>query len=377
MNIFIDENIPYADEFFSGIGKVTRFAGRELTAEQLTETDALLVRSITKVNQTLISKAPKLKFVGTATIGEDHIDKPFLSEKGITFTSAPGCNAISVAEYVISSLYVLAEKYNFDVYSKTVAIIGVGNIGKALQQKLTALGMSILLCDPLRQKDETGFVSLEHALTHADIVSFHTPITKAGEHATHHLLNKDNISLLKKDVCLINASRGEVIDNHALLAEIVHRQKNNKQAIKLVLDVWENEPEPLLELIEYTDIASAHIAGYSLEGKARGTEMLYQALCQYLTIPVTKKLDDLLPTPSVEKLGLNPDSSIENQLKQAIYLVYDPRRDDALFRNLLSVNGFDWLRKNYPIRREWSSLKIERISNNEKGLSFSKIGFDV
>lgn len=377
MNIFIDENIPYADDFFSDIGDITRFAGRELTAEQMTTADILLVRSITKVNQALLSQADKLSFVGTATIGEDHIDKTLLANKGVTFTSAPGCNAISVAEYVISSLYVLAEKYHFDLLTKTVAIIGVGNIGKALQKKLTALGINLLLCDPVREQTEDGFVSLDYALTHADVVTFHTPLTASGNHPSFHLLNEGNIQLLKQDVCLINASRGEVIDNQALLNEIHRRDKNQELTIKLVLDVWENEPNPLLELIEYTDIASAHIAGYSLEGKARGTEMLYQAVCQHLGLPSVKKLDELLPTPSVTKLVLNSQEQEVNQLKQVIHLVYDPRRDDALFRNLLAVKGFDWLRKNYPIRREWSSLKLERISNNEKGLNFLQIGFDV
>ncbi|WP_299269087.1 4-phosphoerythronate dehydrogenase [uncultured Psychrosphaera sp.] len=377
MNIFIDENIPYADDFFSDIGEITRFAGRELTAEQMTTADILLVRSITKVNQALLSKADKLSFVGTATIGEDHIDKTLLANKNVTFTSAPGCNAISVAEYVISSLYVLAEKYHFDLLTKTVAIIGVGNIGKSLQKKLMALDINLILCDPVREQTEDGFVSLDHALTHADVVTFHTPLTASGNHPSFHLLNEDNIQLLKQDVCLINASRGEVIDNQALLNEIHRRDKNQELTIKLVLDVWENEPNPLLELIEYTDIASAHIAGYSLEGKARGTEMLYQAVCQHLGLPIVKKLDELLPIPSVTKLVLNNQEQEVNQLKQVVHLVYDPRRDDALFRNLLAVKGFDWLRKNYPIRREWSSLKLERISNNEKGLNFLQIGFDV
>ena len=377
MNIFIDENIPYAEDFFAELGNITRFAGRELTAEQVSVADILLVRSITKVNSQLLNQAKNLSFVGTATIGEDHIDKTLLQQIGITFTSAPGCNAISVAEYVISSLYVLSEKYNFNLLDKTVSIIGVGNIGKALQNKLMALGINLLLCDPERDQTEEDFVDLEYALTHADIVTFHTPLTSTGKSPTFHLLNEENIHLLKQDVCLINASRGEVIDNQALLAEAIRREKQNELPLKLVLDVWENEPTPLFELIKYTDIASAHIAGYSLEGKARGTEMLYQSVCQHLNLPIVKRLDKLLPVPSVTNLVLNNEYQSETQLKAAIHLVYDPRRDDALFRNLLAKNGFDWLRKNYPIRREWSSLKLERITNNEKGLNFLKIGFDI
>ncbi len=377
MNIFIDENIPYADAFFSELGNITRFAGRELTASEMQLADILLVRSITKVNSDLLSQAKALSFVGTATIGEDHIDKTLLKNKGISFTSAPGCNAVSVAEYVISALFVLAEKHHFNLSNKTVAIIGVGNIGKALQQKLNALNINLLLCDPERDQSEASFVSLEHALSHADIVTFHTPLTRSGDNPTFHLLNETTIKLLKQDVCLINASRGEVIDNQALLAEIRNRQSNGQLPIKLVLDVWENEPNPLLELIEHTDIASAHIAGYSLEGKARGTEMLYQAVCQHLNLPVKVKLENLLPQADVTSLTMHKDGSNIADLKSAIHLVYDPRRDDALFRNLLAKKGFDWLRKNYPTRREWSSLQLALRVNEQHSNNILQLGFDV
>lgn len=379
MNILIDENIPYATEFFSNIGSITRFSGRELVSEQLVETDILLVRSITKVNDALLKQAKNLKFVGTATIGEDHIDKQLLAERGIAFSSAPGCNAISVAEYVISSLYVLAEKYQFDLFTKKVAIIGVGNIGKALQTKLAVLGLELLLVDPIRQKNEnaSGFVSLEYALSNADVVTFHTPLTYEGEHKTHHLLNEQTVKLLKEDVCLINACRGEVFDNRALLSQIKKRAAQHIQPIKLVLDVWENEPSPLAELIPFTDIATAHIAGYSLEGKARGTEILYHKVCELMKQSVKVKLPALLPIATHSNLTLQKNSHDENALKSLIHLVYDVRRDDALFRHYLTSKGFDWLRKNYPIRREWSSLALDIKKNDQKGVNFLQLGFAI
>ena len=378
MNILIDENIPYAEEFFADIGKVIRFAGRELQPEQLIDVDVLLVRSITKVNAALLSQANKLKFVGTATIGEDHIDKSYLANKGINFSSAPGCNAVSVAEYVLSVFYVLAEKYHFNLLDKTVAIIGVGNTGKGVKSKLDALGVNTLLVDPPRANNEESqdFVELEFALKNADIITCHTPLIRNGENPTYHLINESNLSLLKDDVCLVNACRGEVIDNQALLEHIKHRQSNEQPAIKLALDVWENEPHPLLELIPFTDIATAHIAGYSLEGKSRGTEMLYQKVCDLWHFKKDKKLSDFLPKADVTHLTVENEIDVM-AMKSMIHFVYDVRRDDALFRRLLSLNGFDWLRKNYPVRREWSSLTIVNQQQGKKVPQFCQLGFDI
>lgn len=383
MHFLIDENIPYAEEFFSDLGQITRFPGRELTAEQLADADVLLVRSITKVNEALLSKAEKLKFVGTATIGEDHIDKAVLAEKGIAFSSAPGCNAVSVAEFVISALFVLTEKYGFQLSDKTVGIVGVGNIGKALKAKLEALGINLLLCDPPRQDAESTdeFVDLDYLLANSDVVTFHTPKTKTGKHPSFHLLNEVNLPLLKQDVVLVNASRGEVIDNQALLKEVQRREQHNEQAIKLVLDVWENEPNPLPELIEYCDLATAHIAGYSLEGKSRGTEMLYQRVCELLSLPKDKNLSTLLPQHNIQHLMLNTLPDDESEIKALTHLIYDIRRDDALFRGLLKEKGFDWLRKNYPVRREWRSVKLQLVQqsncSDQKASKYLQLGFDI
>jgi len=382
MKFLIDENIPFANEFFQDMATIERFSGRALSPEQLIDADALLVRSITKVNEALLSQANRLKFVGTATIGEDHIDKSLLQERGIGFSSAPGCNAVSVAEYVISAILILAEKYHFNFFDKTIAIVGIGNIGKALQEKLMALGVNLLLCDPIRQKNEqesngNEFVDLKTALTEADIVTLHTPLTRTGQAPTYHLINQSNLELLKEDVCLINACRGEVVDNAALLEHIRWREKNGRKAIKLVLDVWEDEPNPMQALLPHVDIASAHIAGYSLEGKSRGTEMLYQRVCQTFGIENSKSLASLLPQSDISKLSIDGASNSQALLKKLVHLVYDVRRDDALFRALLNDKGFDWLRKNYPIRREWSSLQLNVENNLSNSMNFSQLGFAI
>lgn len=379
MKFLIDENIPYAHEFFADLGDVQRFAGRELKSEQLIDADVLLVRSITKVNAELLSQANKLQFVGTATIGEDHIDKALLQQKGIHFSSAPGCNAVSVAEFVISALYVLAEKYQFELVDKTLGIVGVGNIGKVIQKKAQALGFEILLCDPPRAKQESSddFIDLNELLTKSDIVTFHTPLTRGGDNPSFHLLNEHNIQLLKQDVVLVNASRGEVIDNTALYQEVLRRQNAGESAIKLVLDVWENEPNPMSELIEYCDLVSAHIAGYSLEGKARGTEMLYQKVCELFEFDSSKQLSALLPPHPISNLTFDKVPETQNELKALMHLIYDVRRDDALFRQLLNDKGFDWLRKNYPQRREWSSIPLVFNCSDQKNSKFLQLGFDI
>ncbi len=369
MKILFDENMPYAKEFFSEIfGAATQlqpFSGRDLTAQQVSDADVLLVRSITKVNEALLKENSTLSFVGTATIGMDHIDQDYLKQRGIEFHSAPGCNAISVAEYVISSLVILAERYLLDLSQLTVGIVGGGNTGSRLSEKLTALGITHKICDPLLAKnsqDTREFSSLDDVLK-CDVISLHVPKIIGGAHPTYHLLDESRLSKLTDKQILISACRGEVIDNQALLV-----LKKQGHGLKLVLDVWEGEPEVLTPLIDYTEIATAHIAGYSLEGKARGTEMLYQALCghiekrQHIIIEPRCQLVNLLPTASIPLIQLNQKFN-QVVLNQLVKMVYDVRRDDAIFRQQLSSQGFDSLRKNYPTRREFSAVQVTLSSN--------------
>jgi len=381
MKIFFDENMPYAEAFFSDFcaaGELVPFSGRDLTAEQVRDADVLLVRSITQVNEALLKDNKNLSFVGTATIGMDHIDQNYLAKRNIAFHSAPGCNAISVAEYVISSLVVLAERYLLDLTQLTVGIVGGGNTGTRLSEKLTALGITHKICDPLLEQnkdDNRNFASLDEVLN-CDVISLHVPKIIDGEYPTYHLLNESRLNNLKENQILISACRGEVIDNKALLA-----LKQQGHALKIVLDVWEGEPDVLLPLIKYTEIATPHIAGYSLEGKSRGTEVLYHALCehvekrQHINIEPKCQLVNLLPTASISSIELNQEFN-DTILNQLVKMVYDVRRDDAIFRQQLSSQGFDALRKNYPIRREFSAVRVTLLSNTSSDvphrLGFSK-----
>ena len=373
MNIFIDENIPFGEAFFKRFGNVTTFSGRGVSAEQIKNADILLVRSITKVNKSLLSLNKKIQFVGTATIGTDHIDLEYLQQRNITFSSAPGCNKISVAEYVLSSLLVLAEKQQFQLVDKTVAIVGAGNTGSAVYKCLSGLGITCILYDPPLSEagDKRQFCKFEDVLK-ADVISLHVPKVKEGRFKTVHLFDQNALSRLNQNQILINACRGEVIDNKVLLNLALI-----KKAPTLILDVWENEPNIEKQLLPFVDIATPHIAGYSLDGKVRGTEMLYQVLCEHLNVESISKSTDFMMKNNISEMKVEQTITTE-LLKSLVHLIYDVRRDDALFRKKVDEpQGFDDMRKNYPERRELSTLNLTFSDIVKQNLSLKKIGFTV
>ncbi|OAT45766.1 erythronate-4-phosphate dehydrogenase [Proteus hauseri ATCC 700826] len=372
MKILVDENMPYAEQLFRQLGEVKAVPGRPLPADELNDTDALMVRSITKVNESLLSGKP-VKFVGTATAGFDHVDLAWLKQQQIGFSSAPGCNAIAVVEYVFSALMVLAEQDGFQLTDKTVGIVGVGNVGGRLAKRLRSLGVNVLLCDPPRADngDDETFYPLETLLNEADILTFHTPLNKSGPYTSYHLINESNLEKLPEGCILVNASRGEVVDNQALLS-VLERGK----ALRVVLDVWEPEPDLSLALLDKIAIATPHIAGYTLEGKARGTTQVYEAYCDFIGQPQHVELSTLLPVPIISTISVQGELT-QSLLKQLIHLVYDVRRDDAPLRQVAGIKGeFDKLRKFYPVRREWSSLQV--ICDNETTANtLNAIGFNA
>ncbi|MBV7315022.1 4-phosphoerythronate dehydrogenase [Shewanella sp. NIFS-20-20] len=363
MKIIADQNMPYVRELFADIGEVTLVDGRQLQPQQLQCADILLVRSVTEVNAALLAEAQQLGFVGSATIGKEHIDEAHLAAQGIQFTNAPGCNAIAVGEYAFICMLELAQQQGCLLTDKTVAIIGAGNTGSALAACLTAIGMTPLLCDPLLQQsgDPREFVSLDEAIAASDIISLHVPLTREGEHPTLHMFDKARLATLAKGTWLLNCCRGGVIDNQALVEVMTAGAQ-----LSLVLDVWENEPHPLLTLVPWVTIATPHIAGYSLEGRARGSYLLYQACCQWLGLKADILLDDLLPPFPFQQLMIANSPSLHGQeldsqrrLLSLARLVYDVRDDDAMFRQVLTnVTGFDQMRKNHRHRREFSALSL-------------------
>ena len=356
--------MPLVEEIFADLGSVKRVAGRTMSADQVADADLLLVRSVTQVNEELLAQASP-KFVGTATIGTDHIDTDYLQTREIAFSSAPGCNADAVVEYVLSSVFHMAQTQGFDPADRTWGIIGVGNVGGRLQRRLEGLGYNVLLNDPPREaKGDTGFVALEQLLAEADIICMHTPLTRDGDHPSHHLLSTAELSGLNEGVILLNAGRGPVIDNTALL-----EVKQQRDDITLILDVWEHEPVVDPELAALTEIATPHIAGYSHDGKIRGTFMLYEACCQALGVEPTKTLEDFLPEPAIREVTVNDQVAALDLIR----LRYDPYRDDRDLRRTLQGNkeeravDFDRLRKQYPQRREFSSLSVSGVTSATLG----------
>jgi len=372
VKILVDENMPYARELFSRTGTVVAVPGRPIPAAELDDADGLMVRSVTKVNAELLDGKP-VKFVGTATAGTDHIDENYLNQQDIAFSAAPGCNAIAVVEYVFSALLLLAERDGFQLKDRTVGIVGVGNVGGRLQARLEALGIRTLLCDPPRadRGDAGEFLPLETLVAEADVLTFHTPLFKQGPYKTLHIADEALLQALKPNTILINACRGPVVDNAALLKVLAQRDD-----LSVVLDVWEPEPELSLPLLDKVDIATAHIAGYTLEGKARGTTQVFEAWTQFIGQPQQVPLDTLLPAPEFGTITLRGELD-QPTLKRLVHLVYDVRRDDAPLRHVAAIPGeFDRLRKNYLERREWSSLRVQ-CDNAETAALLAKLGFNA
>lgn len=381
MHIVADENIPLLDEFMDGIGTLTRLPGRSIDHTAVQAADVLLVRSVTQVSAAMLAGTP-VRFVGTCTIGTDHLDLSGLAAAGIEVASAPGCNARGVVEYVLSCLLTLAERSATNWQDKTVGIIGVGEVGGRLAATLQALGIDCLWCDPPRaEQGATGMVSLDELLDSCDVISCHVPLTHNGPHATHHLLDEKRLQGLRAGTWLINSSRGPVIDNTALLNVLQKRPD-----VLVALDVWETEPLIDPGLAALCALATPHIAGYSLDGKLRGTEQIYQALCRFLNIPATRTLAELAPSAGGGEWLMEAGTPTDWLLSKALRQVYDVRDDDARLRAMLasaaseqaSKEGFDRLRKDYPLRRECDLLQIKTtVSEPQVARRLQAAGFNL
>ena len=365
MKLLVDENITFAKEAFSSFGNLKLLNGRSFTNNEVKDADVLIVRSITPVDKELL-KNSKVKFIGTATIGTDHIDMNYLESKKIKFADAKGCNADSVAEYVFIALLRVASEEKILLKGKTIGVVGIGNIGSRVAKLAELFGMKVLKNDPPLERKGVGqnYVSLNEILD-ADIISLHVPLSSEGIDNTFHLFNSDNLKKIKPGTTIINTARGAVIDNSALLRESAQRK------FKLIIDVWENEPSINISLLERTEVGTAHIAGYSFEGKVNGTRMIYQSLCQYLNIIPTWKPE----LPKIEQIDLRvpEDETYEERLYKFFATIYNIQNDDSKLREISKyrlneqAGYFDKLRKDYPIRREFSNYTVH-LSHIERNL---------
>ncbi len=341
--------------------------------EQVRNADALIIRSSTKCDRKLLEKS-NVKFIATSTIGYDHIDTQYCEQHGIKWCNAPGCNASSVEQYILSALLIIADKYNFRLRDKTIGIVGVGHVGSRIEKMSELLGMNVLLNDPPRKRVEGPgkFVGLDHILAESDIITLHVPLYLYGADKTFHLAERSFFGAMSKNVHFLNTSRGEVVHTASLKEAI-----KNKSLESVVLDVWENEPDIDTELVDLVDIATPHIAGYSLDGKAIGTMMSVHALSRFFNLNLEDWKPENIPVP--EKTEINIEAvgkDIQDVLTEAVLKTYHVLDDDKRLRK--SIHTFEQQRAEYPLRREYGAYTIH-LSGDHSNIrqTLEKLGFVV
>jgi erythronate-4-phosphate dehydrogenase len=389
MKIVADQQISHVAQAFSAFAEVTLCKGREITAEKIQHADVLLLRSVTVVDANLL-EGSQVKFVASATSGVNHIDLDYLQKNNIGFAHARGSNARSVAEYVLSSLFVLADQNDFKFKGKTAGVIGCGEVGSRVVELFETMGVKTIMNDPplkdaqgkdVHGQDESGDEQYRdiHELFSADIITLHVPLTSDGPYPTQDLLGMEFLNQLNDDVILINTARGGVINETALKNHLACHKD-----MKVVLDVWEDEPDIDIDLLTQSDIGTPHIAGYSADGKIHATEMIFESICEFFKLDY--KWDPVIELPAANSLELPLGSELDDQdaIQMAILASYDVRGDSASLRQLSGISTeqrgqyFDELRKNYPVRGEFPATVVH-LPEGRKTLAgkLKQLGFKV
>jgi erythronate-4-phosphate dehydrogenase len=361
MKIIIDNKIPFIKGALEPFAEVLYLEGQEIKRTDVADADALIIRTRTQVNEELLGGS-RVKFVGTATIGTDHIDLDWCRNNNIYCASAPGCNSGSVMQYLASSLVYLSDKYGIEPSASTLGVIGDGNVGSKVASMASTLGYRVLLNDPPREEKEgsSAFTALEILLKKSDIISLHVPLEKEGKYPTFRMVDKHFLNAMKTGSILINTSRGPVVDEKALAENL----KSHKLKAA-VLDVWDNEPGINRELLKLACIATPHIAGYSLDGKANGTSIIIKEIADFFNLPLKEWKPLSLPVPGQY---LIETGSIDD----AIIHTYNVKEDSDLLKSNPGI--FEELRGNYRNRREFGAYKVKtadhKLLNKLKSLGF-------
>jgi len=390
LRILADADIPFANAAFGRYGEVRLLPGHAFTPEAAGEADVLLVRSVTRVDVALLANS-RVRFVGTATAGLDHVDTAYLAAQGIAFADAPGSNADSVVEYVLAALLAVAANQEVGLRGRTIGIVGCGQVGGRLAARASALGLRVLCCDPpLAEAAEArgevhAYVSFAAVLAEADVVTLHTPLTRPGttRHPTAHLMNTETLSAMKPGAWLFNASRGGVVDTNALKASL-------DRLGPVVLDVWEGEPLVDVPLARSVALATPHIAGYAYDAKVEGTRMLEAAFRRWWAEQGYPPPPPWVPTLG-EGMGLEVPPSPKEQTPEAearwldtlVRRAYDVRADDARFRATLGgaaenrAAAFRRLRAEYPVRRAFARHVVDgaAVPPSLRAPTFDGLGF--
>jgi erythronate-4-phosphate dehydrogenase len=361
VRIVADDKIPFLKGALEPFAKVTYLPGNQINRNSAMKSDALLVRTRTRCNSELLAGTP-VKFIGTATIGFDHIDTDYCEKNNILWTNAPGCNSSSVQQYIAAALLRISAESGFSLKNKALGIIGVGNVGSKVQNLANALGMKAILNDPPRERKEgkNNFSSIEHLLNESDIISLHVPLNMEGQDKTFHLFSNETFNMVKKGSWLINSSRGEVVDTEALKNAL-----SGEKIAGAVIDVWEREPEIDIPLMHMTFLATPHIAGYSADGKANGTAMIVRNLCESFDIPLTDWYPSEVPVLQEPVISIDcGGKSNEEILRKAVIHTYNIVEDDVRLR--FDPSLFEKERENYPVRREFSYYTVSLKDGNEE-----------
>ena len=373
IKIIADHKIPFLKGALEGIAHVEYRPAAEISHEHLKDTDALIIRTRTRCNEKLLAGTP-VRFIATATIGHDHIDKNYCETHNLRWTNSPGCNASSVGQYVASALAYISGRHEKPLHELSIGIIGVGNTGRMVESLASTLGMEILLNDPPREKKEgpKDFTDLHTLLEMSDIVTLHIPLEQTPENNTFHLAGKDFFNLMKKGAWFINTSRGEVAETNAILDAI-----KSKHIGGTVLDVWENEPDIDPDLLEFSDIATPHIAGYSADGKANGTALSVQAISNFFGLGLGDWYPENIPIPA----NANTSFSCRNKKRQDIFrelslLSYNILQDSDTLKK--SPKTFERQRENYPLRREPGAYNLKVFHCDDEKMKFIReLGFGI
>lgn len=373
MKIVADDKIPFLKGVLEPYADVVYVPGNKINHSMVRNADALLVRTRTCCDEALLFKS-NIQFVGTATIGYDHIDTHWCETHGITWKNAPGCNARSVNQYIASVLFSLSRKMGFSLKDRVLGVVGVGHVGTRIVNTAELLGMKVYLCDPPRVRNQgaCGFISMEGILRECDIITFHVPLDMQGTDRTYHMVDDALLSAINPGTIIINASRGEVADTKALKKAL-----NGDKLKGLVLDVWEQEPDIDLDLLNFCTIATPHIAGYSADGKANGTAMIIRELSKIFHLGLEEwTAEDHIPKPENPEIHINCSGlSDEAIIEKAVMHTYDVMLDDQRLRQ--HPGDFEKLRGDYPLRREYTaySVVLENLTNPGVAKTLRKMGF--
>ena len=340
IKIVADSGIPFLKGVFEPFADIVYIEGGAIRKEDLMDADALMTRTRTKCDKDLLEGTP-VKIIATATIGTDHIDLPWCDSAGILVRNAPGCNAGGVMEYVFSALYGTAARKSINLSGKTLGIIGVGNVGKKVLHMFRYLGFTVLQCDPPRAAVEGDFqfCSQDYLLENSDIVTMHVPL----DETTREMCDEEFFKKMKDGTIFINASRGEIVDEDALLSNI-------DRLGPVIIDTWKNEPDINRALMDKVYIATPHIAGYSYQGKQNGTAAAVRSVAHYFGITELYEFFPPTDVPEHEAIKLDLRGKTQGEIAAVIQYNYPIFTDDFMFR--LEPSAFERLRTDYMYRRE-------------------------